>query len=95
MQILDLSPAVSVESVDAIIAERERQIVGFQHTAEQDALLPVCFLPKQARAYMEGAIDEMMFARSGWENRARRKLAKAGAFTLAALDRLAAEGGDR
>jgi len=94
MQILDLSPAVPVQSIDDVIAERERQIVAFQHTPEQDALLPLAFLPKEARAYLDGAIDEILIGREGWQQRARRKLAKVGALTLAALDRLAAEGGE-
>jgi hypothetical protein len=93
MQILDLSPVVPVQSIEDVLTERERQIIAFNHTPEQDALLPVGHLPKQARAFLEGAIDEIMFQREGWQQRARRKLAKAGAITLASIDRLSAEGG--
>lgn len=83
--------AVPVAAMEAVMAQRTRQIADYGHTPEQDAQLPVCHLPKQARAYLEGAIDELLWKRPGWLNRASLKLTKAGALTLAALDRLELE----
>ena len=85
------SAPVPVAAMEAVMAQRMRQILDFGHTAEQDGRLPPCHLPKQARAYLEGAIDEILWARPGWINRAHLKLTKAGALLLASVDRLEQE----
>ena len=87
----DHPPIAPGAVLDAILAQRTRQIVDFGHTPEQDARLPAAHLPKQARAYLEGAIDELMFQKPGWLNRAHLKLAKGAALTIAAMERLERE----
>ena len=88
MQILDLPPAVPLGALEDIMSMREEQIVKFGHTPEQDAMLPAHYLPKEARAYLDHAIDELMIGPEGWEARARKRLIRAAALILAAIDRL-------
>lgn len=81
---------VPVRAMEAVLAERMRAILDFGHTPEKDLQLPLVWLPQEARNYLIDAIDE---ARRGPDRRAiaRRKLIKAGALLLAAIDRLDAE----
>ncbi|MEZ5688722.1 MAG: hypothetical protein R3E21_08085 [Caenibius sp.] len=91
MQILDLPTAVPVGAMEDVMTMREEQIVKFGHTPEQDAMLPAHYLPKQARGYLEHAIDELTIGPEGWEARARKRLIRAAALILAAIDRLDAD----
>lgn len=91
MQILDLPAAIPVGSMERVMAVREEQIVTFGHTPQEDAALPVNYLPEQARKYLTDAKDEIMRHAPGWQDRASRKLARAGALVLAAMDRLELE----
>lgn len=93
MQILDLPPAVPVGAMEDVMAMREEQILKFGHTPARDALRPVHYLPKQARGYLDHAIDELTIGPEGWEARARKRLIRAAAMILAAIDRLDADSG--
>jgi len=81
---------VPVRAMEDVLAERMRVILDFGHTPEKDLQLPLAWLPQEARNYLTDAIDE---AHRGPDRHAiaRRKLIKAGALLLAAIDRLDAE----
>ena len=68
-----------------ILAIRHEQVVKHGHTPAEDARLPPANLPKQARAYIDDAIDDLM---RGKREAAIRRLIKAGALLLAAIARL-------
>lgn len=83
---IDVPETVPVGSIEAVIAERIRQVEQFGHTPEDDLKLELGVLPKEARQYLSSALDELHFRRAGWRDRYRFRLKKAGAMILAALD---------
>ena len=82
---------VPVASMEAVLAERIRQIARFGHTPESDAALPLRQLPREAARFLNAAIEDVQFHREGWRQHARRHLIRAAAMILAAMDRIEAE----
>lgn len=80
-----------VAAMEAVLAERMRQIHDFGHTPQADAELPLKQLPRAAARLLTAAIEDCQFQRGDWRKAARKHLARAGAMILAALDRLDAE----
>jgi hypothetical protein len=83
----ELLAAISGDAVRSLLEMRIEQIIKHGHTAENDDTLPLGWLPKEARECLMMACDNM------WgPNRdlavARRRFVRAGAFVLAAIDRL-------
>ena len=75
--------------LDAIFAERERQVERFGHDADHDAMLPLHHLPEKAREFTAIACDCIRGTVAHRDlARARKKLAEAGALCAAAIDRL-------
>ncbi len=82
-----------LRAVEDVLALRGEQIHKFGHTSEKDAALPVDHLPREAKAALAAALDDIQFHRGGiaWDEtrpRVRRRLVKAAAMLLAAIDRL-------
>lgn len=73
-------------SLARIAAERRRQVEDFGHTADHDAKLPACTLPKSARSYIDAAIEDLQFGHG--PQRAITRLEKSAALILAAIARL-------
>ena len=82
---------LGLRAVIAFLAERARDAQQFGHTPESDRALPLKCLPDRALRYIVHAQEDMHFRRDGWQQRAQRHLAQAGALLSAAWDRLAAE----
>jgi len=81
----ELARAVAGEALQAVVAERVRQIAVHGYTAEHDAALQRRQLPARARSMIIVAMDRLS---AGDLAVARRKLAKAAAVLMAAIDRL-------
>lgn len=80
-----------VAAMEAVLAERMRQIHDFGHTPQSDAELPLKQLPRAAQRFLTEAIEDCHFQRGDWRKAARKHLVRAGAMILAALDRIEAE----
>jgi hypothetical protein len=85
----ELLAALQGPAMRAVMEMRVEQIVRHGHTAENDAMLPIGWLPRDAQDTVQAARDLMI---AGPERRdlgtARRRLVKAAAILLAAIDRL-------
>ena len=82
---------VEGRAIEAVLAERTRQIAKFGHTPESDAALPLKQLPREAARFLTAAIEDVQYQRDAWRNHARRHLIRAAAMILAAMDRIEAE----
>jgi hypothetical protein len=80
----ELVAAVTGEGLKAVIQARVRQLVR-GHGAETDDMLPIGWLPMEARHCFERARDRL---NEGELGDARRLLAEGAAYGLAAIDRL-------
>ena len=80
-----------VASMEAVLAERARQIHHFGHTPEADTALPLKQLPREAARFVNMAIEDCQFQAGDWRKAARNHLVRAGAMILAAMDRIEAE----
>lgn len=87
----ELVAIVTAASVRAMLEARIDQVVKHGHTPEQDANLPLKILPCHARSSIVDTLD--LLDRGPRQNLhvARRRLAKAGAILLAAIDRIDVE----
>jgi hypothetical protein len=85
----ELLAALQGPAMRAVMEMRVEQIVRHGHTADNDAMLPIGWLPRDAQDTVQAARDLMI---AGPERRdlgtARRRLVKAAAILLAAIDRL-------
>lgn len=91
-----LARALEGPGMRSIIAARIDQL-RMGHSAETDALLPLDYLPRQAKDFLMIA-TECIRGIDGKQDlpRARKKLSQSAALLLAAIDRLdAAAGEDR
>jgi hypothetical protein len=84
---------VPVASMEAVMAQRTRQIAHFGHTPDKDLGLRPSVLPDRAIRYLVNAQEDLQFRRGEYRASARRHLAQAGAMVLAAIDYLDAGGG--
>ncbi len=87
----DPSTYVPVAALEAVLAERMRQIHTFGHTPQADAELPLKQLPRAAQRFLTAAIEDCQFQRGDWRKAARKHLIRAAAMILAAIDRVEAE----
>lgn len=79
----------ALPSINAIQAERQRQIDGFGHTLQGDASAPLDQLPRLARDVLGGIADDIQFHKP--RAQMRRRAIKAAALLVAFIDRLDAE----
>lgn len=79
-------------AIDAIAAERWRQIDELGHTPQADAARPYRFLDAEAHRNLNYAREDVHYKKGDWQAHARRHLARAGALVLAMHDWIEAGG---
>lgn len=85
----DLLAAVSGYAVRIVLEMRIEQIVKHGHTSENDEMLPILWLPKQAKDYAQIACDRIgVTGKDRNLDAAERALARCAALCLASIDRL-------
>lgn len=85
----ELLAAIQGPAMRAVMEMRIEQIVKHGHTAEGDRMLPISLLPDEARKMAAAACD-LIVATGERRNLpvARKRLARAAALCMAAIDRL-------
>lgn len=87
----ELLAAISGPALNAVLEARIEQIVKHGHTPAQDAAMPLKVLPHHARSMILDATDLMDPGCRRNLTVARRRIAKAAAMLLAAIDRIDVE----
>jgi hypothetical protein len=87
----ELLAAVSGPALKAVLEMRIEQIVKYGHTVENDAMLPLLWLPRQAADYARIACDRVgVTGKDRNLNAAIKALVRSAALSLAAIDRIKA-----
>lgn len=86
----ELLAALQGPAVRAVLEARIEQIVKHGHDATHDADLPIGWLPRHAREMMQMALDCLHPVKPDLPV-ARRRVARAAALCLAAIDRIDVE----
>jgi hypothetical protein len=87
----ELLAAIQGPSLRAVLEFRVEQIVKHGYTAENDAMLPLLWLPRQATDYAQIACDRIgVTGKDRNLESAKRALARAAAMCLASMDRITA-----
>lgn len=87
----ELLTALQGPAMRAVCEMRIEQIVKHGHTAENDSMLPILWLPKQAKDYADIACHAIGVTGTDRDlERAKRSLARAAALCLASIDRIIA-----
>jgi hypothetical protein len=85
----ELLAALQGPAMRAVCAMRVEQIVKHGHTAENDEMLPILWLPKQARDHAQIACDRVgVTGKDRNLEAAKLSLARTAALCLAAIDRI-------
>jgi hypothetical protein len=85
----ELLAALQGPAMRAVCEMRIEQIVKHGHTADNDAMLPILWLPKQARDHAQIACDRIgVTGRDRNLDSAKKSLARTAALCMAAIDRI-------
>lgn len=85
----EILSALRGPAVRSVLEVRVEQMVKHGHTAEHDAMLPIGWLPNEARQTILAATDVLCGIQERRDLKVgRRRLVKAAAMLLAAIDRL-------
>jgi hypothetical protein len=85
----ELLAALQGPAMRSLMHMRIEQIVKHGHTAENDLMLPILWLPKQARDHAQIACERIgVTGRDRDLELAKRALARSAALCLAAIDRI-------
>jgi hypothetical protein len=85
----EMLAAIQGPTLKAVLAMRIEQILKHGHTAENDLMLPILWLPKQAKDQALAATEAIGVTGNGRDLAlAKRRLARAAALCMAAIDRI-------
>lgn len=85
----EIAAAVTGEALKATVMMRVEQIVKHGHDPKDDLMLPIVFLPNQAKLMAMAAHEAVMAGGDGRDLQlARRRLARTAALCWAAIDRI-------